>query len=50
MGHETLNQYCKIKSYCKSEGLNTEHFIISNSNPTKHTGRKKVNGWLSRGR
>ena len=50
MGHDRFDDYYKIESYCKSEGLNTEYFIVSKNNPTKHTARKKVSGWLTKGR
>jgi len=50
MGHDYLDDYFKIESYCKSEGLNTEYFIISKNKHAKHTKRKKVSDWLTKGR
>lgn len=44
-----LNHY-EIESYCKSEGLNTEYFIVSKNKREKHTKGSRGSDGLVQGR
>ena len=50
MRNDYFDDFYKIESYCKSEGLNTEYFIVANKKRAKHTNEKGASGWLTKGR
>ena len=44
MGHENLTDYYKIKSYCKSEGIDVEYLLVSSSRTQRGPARKRRKG------